>query len=61
MPLLLEAFAAEKVLVADLVGPALVQRLDILDHPSIQNSNVLLHLPARKGGCSVWQIPGRVH
>ena len=51
MPLLLEAFAAEKVLVADLVGPALVQRLDILDHPSIQNSNVLLHLPARKGGC----------
>ena len=48
MPLLLEAFAAEKVLVADLVGPALVQRLDILDHPSIQNSNVLLHLPA---GC----------
>ena len=32
MPLLLEAFAAEKVLVTDLVGPALVQRLDILDH-----------------------------
>ena len=61
MPLLLEAFAAEKVLVADLVGPALVQRLDILDHPACRacavafppGINGTLGVPQRSGGSAL--------